>query len=75
MPTALFVAAALDHETCQRLVLVKALGQEKKFSPHVLQKLYQIALVVSINNRLFSFVVFWKVNRDARDNAISVLLV
>ena len=44
----------------------------KKIRPHVLESLHARARNIEVNVELFSFLKFWRVDRDARGNAILV---
>ena len=44
----------------------------KKIRPHVLERLHTGARNIMMNVELFSFLIFWRVDRDARGNAILV---
>ena len=44
----------------------------KKFRPHVLGRLHSRARTFMISHTIFSFLIFWRVDRDARGNAILV---
>ena len=44
----------------------------KKLRPHVLERLHSSARTFMISHTISSFLIFWRVDRDARGNAILV---
>ena len=44
----------------------------KKLRPHVLERLHSSARTFMISHEIFNFLIFWRVDRDARGNAILV---
>jgi len=60
------------HDIQKRSFRTLAIEIASMFSPHVLERLHDTAIALRINDVLFSFLVFWRVDRDAYGNAILV---
>ena len=57
------------HDVQKRSFRTLAIEITCMFSPHVLERLHDSAIALSINDDLFSFLIFWRVDRDAYGNA------
>ena len=70
------IASALLLEEVQdvqkRSFRTLAIEIVKKIRPHVLESLHARARNIEVNVELFSFLKFWRVDRDARGSAILV---
>ena len=60
------------HDVQKRSFRTLAIEIACMFSPHVLERLHDTAIAIRINDDLFSFLIFWRVDRDAYGNAILV---
>ena len=57
------------HDVQKRSFRTLAIEIACMFSPHILERLRGAAIALRINDVLFSFLVFWRVDRDAYGNA------
>ena len=60
------------HDIQKRSFRTLAIEIACMFSPHILERLRGAAIALRINDDLFSFLIFWRVDRDACGNAILV---
>ena len=60
------------HDIQKRSFRTLAIEIACMFSPHILERLHGTAIALRINDDLFSFLIFWRVDRDACGNAILV---